>query len=231
MLIKADTIGEAWLKCIQTVMEGGSDFHDEDVLIKEILGLTIKINKPSSCDPIIDEYGDKFIVSHTLQKFEKGIIMENRPFTYGDLIYNKNGIDQFEWIVDRLKNKPESKSATISLLTEGTTDANLPCLVLIDAKLRFERLYLNFFFRSQNIVGRQYANLLAIATLQEKLATRLGVAIGSLTGFIASAHIYEYDFKNAQAICDNRKITLKDGFYEYGPKSIRSNQLFKAQTD
>lgn len=230
MMILVDTIGEAWLKSMQSVMDTGTNFHDEDVRIKEILGLTIKINNPFISDPIIDKYGDKYIVTHTLQKFEEGIVMENRPFTYGDLIYNKKGINQFEWIIDRLKNKPESKSATISLLTEGTKDANLPCLVLLDAKIRFNRLHLQFFFRSQNIVGRQYANLLAIATLQEKLARRLAVAVGSLSGFIASAHIYEYDFKNALAICSNQNITLKDQFYIYGPKSIRSNKLFQTQT-
>ena len=84
--------------------------------------------------------------------------MPNRPFTYSVQIYNKNGIDQFEYLVERLEKKKESKSATISLLSEGITDANLPCLNIIDIKIRNEKLNLQFFFRSQNILGRQYAN-------------------------------------------------------------------------
>ena len=63
MLIKADTIGEAWLKCIQTVMEGGSDFHDEDVLIKEILGLTIKIKGTSVNSMLGKEYSSRELFS------------------------------------------------------------------------------------------------------------------------------------------------------------------------
>ena len=40
--IDANTLGECWLKCIDTVIKKGSIFYDEDVKIKEILGLQIK---------------------------------------------------------------------------------------------------------------------------------------------------------------------------------------------
>ena len=171
--IDANTLGECWLKCIDTVIKKGSIFYDEDVKIKEILGLQIKISSPNTSDEIISKFGDQEVILHTLKKFSKGIVMENRPFTYGDLIYNKNGVDQFEWLVDRLNNKKETKSATICLLKEGAIDDNLPCLNTIDAKIRDGRLNLQFFFRSQNVFGRQYANLLAIAKLQADLAGRL----------------------------------------------------------
>ena len=45
----------------------------------------------------------------TLEKFSKGVSMPDRPFTYGACIYDKNGIDQFEWLADRLKLKKETK--------------------------------------------------------------------------------------------------------------------------
>lgn len=94
--------------------------------------------------------------------------MKNRPFTYGECIYNKNGIDQFEWLISRLESKLETKSATISLLTEGNNHPNLPCLNIVDVKIRDNKVNLQFFFRSQNIVGRQYANFIALAKLQQK---------------------------------------------------------------
>ena len=156
--IVSNTIGECWLKSISEVMKNGKQYFDEDVEIMEILGLSIKILNPKLQDEIVDKFGDKAIVSHTLDKFKKGVVMPNRPFTYSDQIYNKNGIDQFEYLVERLEKKKESKSATISLLSEGITDANLPCLNIIDIKIRNEKLNLQFFFRSQNILGRQYAN-------------------------------------------------------------------------
>ena len=181
--------------------------------IKEILGLTVSIDQPALTDSFIARYGDSEVIRHTLQKFSKGVVMTNRPFTYGERLYNKNGIDQIDWIINRVLAKRETKSATINLLNE--------------VKIRQERLNLQFFFRSQNIVGRQYANLLALSKLQADIAFRLGVAIGRLQGYIASAHIYEYDFPFAQKIINKEDVMLRDEFYLHGPKSIRQNPNFR----
>ena len=200
--IYADSIGEGWLKSIKTVMKNGNEHYDEDVKIKEI-------------------HGDKYVIDKMLKKFSKGVVMNDRPFTYGECIYNKNGINQFEWLVNRLTSKRETKSATIGLLTEGINEDNLPCLTTIDIKIRDKKIVLQFFFRSQNIFGRQYANLLALAKLQHDLAKRCSVGIGALKGYIASAHIYDYDFDQAYDICSNKEICIKDQYYKSGPKSIR----------
>lgn len=226
-IVEARTIGECWQKCISAVIAEGDLFFDEDVKIKEILGLTVSIDKPQLADPFIAKYGDSEVIRHTLQKFSKGVVMPNRPFTYGERLYNKNGVDQIDWIINRLSTKRETKSATINLLNEGDNSNNLPCLTTIDVKIRQEKLNLQFFFRSQNIVGRQYANLLAIAKLQSDIAARLNLTLGKLQGYVASAHIYEYDFAFAQKIINKEDAMLRDEFYLHGPKSIRQNPNFK----
>lgn len=219
--ISTNTIGECWTNSIKHIMHNGIEHYDEDVKIKEILGLNVEIQIPKLNDEIIEEFGDKIVINRTLEKFSKGVSMPDRPFTYGACIYDKNGIDQFEWLADRLKLKKETKSATICLLTPGSKDDNLPCLTTIDAKIRNNTLILQFFFRSQNIFGRQYANLLALAKLQYDLAQRCSVKVGSLKGYVASAHIYEYDFEEANLVCSNKTIIIKDKYYLEGPKSIR----------
>lgn len=219
--INGKTIGECWINSIKIVIQNGIEHFDEDVKIKELIGLSIEITNPNTEDEIIAKFGDKYVIDKMLKKFSKGIVMNDRPFTYGECIYNKNGIDQFEWLVNRLKSKKETKSATIGLLTEGNNEANLPCLATIDVKIRNNKLYLQFFFRSQNIFGRQYANLLALANLQKDLAKRCSEDIGTLKGYIASAHIYDYDYEQANNICLNKEITIKDKYYTNGPKSIR----------
>ena len=224
--ITSGTIGEVWIQSIDYVMEHGRLVFDEDVEIMEVTGLSVKIDHPSVKDDIAEKYGDPHIIAHTLAKFEKGVTMPNRPFTYGERIYYKNGIDQFEWLVERLKRKPETKSATISLLTEGDDNPNLPCLNIIDAKIRDRQLNIQFFFRSQNIVGRQYANLLSLAKFLDKLSARLSVDNGFLAGYIASAHIYKYDFDFAKNI-HNSSSSLEDLFYSCGPESIRNSPSFK----
>lgn len=220
-IIKAETIGECWLKSIKAVMHNGNEYFDEDVKIREILGLNITIMHPSIEDEIINKYGDQYVINKMLKKFSKDIVIKDRPFTYGECIYNKKGIDQFEWLVNRIQTKKETKSATISLLSEGDNNPNLPCLVTIDAKIRNDKLVLQFFFRSQNIFGRQYANLLALAHLQFKLSQRLSVEVGLLMGYLASAHIYQYDFEQSHMICKNKQIHIEDRYYKNGPKSVR----------
>lgn len=219
--VQAQAIGECWKKSIKEVMNFGSVHYDEDVTIKEIIGLNIEISNPRLEDKIVKKYGDTTIVERTLAKFKKGIAMPDRPFTYGACIYDHSGVDQFEWMIERLLTKKETKSATICLLTPGNQSANLPCLTTIDAKIRNEKLVLQFFFRSQNIFGRQYANLLALARLQNDLSNRCSVSMGSLKGYIASAHIYEYDFSEAQLLISSKKVHIQDKYYTNGPKSIR----------
>lgn len=220
-IIKENTIGNCWISSIKKVMKYGNEYYDENVKIKEILGLSIEITNPDTEDEIINEFGDEYVIDRMIKKFSKGIVMKDRPFTYGKCIYDKNGIDQFEWLVNRLKSKKETKSATIGLLTEGNNEINLPCLTTIDVKIRNNKLHLQFFFRSQNIFGRQYANLLALANLQMKLSLACSCKIGTIKGYIASAHIYEYDYSDAHNICLNKKIKIKDKYYTDGPKSIK----------
>lgn len=220
-IVKVETIGECWINSIKTVMQNGNEYFDEDVKIREILGLNIEITNPNIEDVIISKYGDQYVINKMLNKFSKGVVMNDRPFTYGECIYNKNGIDQFEWLANRLNSKRETKSATISLLSAGDNNPNLPCLTTIDAKIRDKKLILQFFFRSQNIFGRQYANLLALAKLQLNLAQRLSVDVGLLMGYVASAHIYDYDFEQALQVCNDKQILIEDKYYKNGPKSVR----------
>lgn len=224
--ISCQSIGECWLGCIKHVLDVGAVHYDEDVSIKEVLGLSVKIKKPKATDIIVERCGNEAVTNNMLKKFSQGIKMENRPFTYGQRIYDYKGINQFEWVVDRVKKKRETKSAAISLLYPGESLQNLPCLTTLDFKVRNNKLFLQFFFRSQNILGRQYANLIALADLQSRLAKHCEAEVGEMQGYIASAHIYEYDFDSAKNLVSGKMEKIEDKFYHEGPSSIRNNVMF-----
>lgn len=219
--VETETIGECWKESVREVLLGGIEHRDEDVALREILGLTVRINRPREQDAIIAAHADVNVLRRTLDKFEPGACMPDRAFTYGQRIYDAGGVDQYRWLLQRVQNKLETKSATINLLVPGDQSPNLPCLVVLDAKIRDGQLHLQFFFRSQNIFGRQYANLAALARLQAKLATDCGMAVGSMSGHVASAHIYAYDFPQAGQFVDNRLERVVDMFYRLGPRSVR----------
>ena len=223
-VVRARTVGECWLECIRRVLDVGKICHDEDVEIREILGLAIEILEPRCTDEVIDRHGDRSVVERTLAKFAKGVVMPERPFTYGSRIHDHSGVDQFEWLVQRLNGKRETKSATICLLIPGCNAPTPPCLTTIDAKIRNDALELQFFFRSQNIFGRQYANLLALARLQADLAARCSVATGAMRGYVASAHIYAFDHAEAIRVAAGIDSVINDRYYTEGPRSIRHSE-------
>lgn len=221
--INEKTLGGAWIESIRSVLDNGEPHFDEDVPILELRqGLALTITDPRVADPLIERWGDPSVVSRMRKKFTKHSKMDDRPFTYGELIYSKNGVDQFQWMLERIRWKPETKSATISLISEGDNSLNLPCLVCLDAKLRSGAIDLHFFFRSQNIFGRQYANLIALAELQSSMASELHCKIGVISGYVSSPHIYEYDFVNAEKMIAGIMFENVDQFYSQGPQSIRS---------
>ena len=222
--VSTDTIGECWLECIRRILDIGNICHDEDVEIREILGLSVEVLEPRCTDKVVDQHGDKSVIQRTLAKFSKGVAMPERPFTYGARIYDHSGVDQFEWLVQRLQGKRECKSATICLLIPGCNASNLPCLTTVDAKIRNNALELQFFFRSQNIFGRQYANLLALAQLQADVAARCSVVTGAMRGYVASAHIYTFDCDEAIRIAAGVESVIRDRYYAEGPRSIRCTE-------
>ena len=222
-IIQAESIGHCWLACTQFVLTHGRHHHDEDVGLLEVLGLSVEVLVPDDKDPIIETHGDSTVISRTLAKFSKGAHMPDRPFTYGERIYAMAGTNQFDWMAARLLSKPGTKSATIGLLVPGSESSNLPCLTTIDAKIRNNKLELQFFFRSQNVFGRQYANLMSLARLQKDLADECGVMVGALRGYIASAHIYSFDVGDARRLCNRDSLKIVDRYYECGPSSIRSD--------
>lgn len=222
LLVSSESIGQCWIDCIRQVADNGAIQVDEDVRIHEVLGLSVEISEPQCRDEFVETLGDQAVINRTMAKFSQGVDMPDRPFTYGARIFDHSGINQFDWLIERLKAKRESKSATIGLLVPGSRSANLPCLTTLDAKIRNDRLEMQFFFRSQNIFGRQYANLLALANLQAELAQKCLVAVGAMRGFIASAHIYEFDMVDARRIASGEVLTIRDKYYTDGPQSIRT---------
>ena len=217
--IFSHSIGECWLESVRYVLTKGQFHHDDEVGLREVLGLTVQVSAPSVQDPLLSKHGDPTVLRRTIAKFARGATMPERPFTYGQRIYDMAGVNQFEWMVERLQRKPDTKSATINLLVPGSTASSLPCLTTLDAKIRRGRLDLQFFFRSQNIFGRQYANLAALAKLQEDLALRCEAVIGTLRGYVASAHIYEFDLEEARQLVAGNPIRIADRYYEFGPQS------------
>jgi len=220
------TLGEAWVFGLRQVMEHGQDIQDIAVVardisldadraacllaqyespsdetklhlkLKEILGHSIYIETVSIDDPVITEYADQQRIIYTRKRYGR----DSGAGGYGEFIFGEDG-ETLNSIIRKLTSNPQSKSATINAPNISSANCGKPpCLSAVDFKIRNNELLMTAMYRSQNIFTKQPGNILALRDLQETVANRVGVAVGGIKLFAASAHIYEPDWKNAEAI-------------------------------
>lgn len=200
-VIKSQTLGEAWLGAMKVIMQKGEDIYDEDVSLREIRNLYITINQIDDLDPVLLKYADPKRINLMKKKYATCGLVGNYKVDYGSYIYNNNGVNQIDWIINRIKKKPETKSATITLHKPG--EELLSCLSMIDFKYRNGNLDMTIVYRSQNVFWSQPGNLLALREIQKDVASSLDFKIGKIELVIVSAHIYESDFEKVDRILLN----------------------------
>jgi len=184
------------------------------------MGLCLQVTNPATSGQIIKEVADLEVLERMLCKFQPDAKIPKAPFTYGSRLYNLSGVNQIDWAVNKLKRKSETKSATIALLIPGDEADHIPCLTSIDFKLRYGKLHLNFFFRSQNIFGRQYANLIALRNLQVEVCEKLDADPGYLSGYVCSAHIYGFDLEDGKDLIEGNRRRIVDKYRRIGPDAL-----------
>jgi thymidylate synthase (methanogen type) len=194
--IKAKTPGEAWRKVAKFVMSNGEIVTDGKELLKEYLHLIVLVEKPLQNDKILKKFADKKMLEFMEKNFLETTPISEWGYSYGSRIFDFKGINQVEEIVKKLNEKPESKSALISL-TDPTQDfkGHSPCVSVIDFKLRKDILITTAFLRSQDVGKKIYADIIAIGKISKLIADRLNVKSGPLILIIVSAHVYKRDFK------------------------------------
>lgn len=194
MIIIEGPAGKNWINYCKAVLEKGVEFHDEDEKIKELLDVFLVFTEVDSNDEIFEKFADQDLLELYRKKMVSTKIVPELNASYGKRLYNQMGVNQVQWLIDRLKRKPETKAATISLLLPDDPGPRIPCLSVIDAKIRDGKLNLACFYRSQN-AARAYGNFIGVSDLHKKIAKEVGYPVGEMKFYVASAHIYEKDFE------------------------------------
>lgn len=198
--IKGDSIGEAWKKAIETIIENGMTIFDGDEKLYEVLGLQIKVVNPSENDIIIEKKGDLTMIEWMKKNFFSKDNVLNWGYSYGKRLMDYQGINQLENIKKKLLNNIESKSATITLNCPLEDKKHSPCINILDFKVRNNTVILNTFFRSQDICKKMYADAVCLTIILNDIADALHIKNKELNLYIMSAHIYENDFEKGKEI-------------------------------
>ncbi len=202
-MIKVPTIKTGWESLVKRIMKNGVEIRDErGSITKEILNTLVNIKNPLDTEAPegyfwtgekLDKYSEQF-----LSNDKQGFI-----YTYGNrLRAHFNGIDQIQEAIDRLNNFKESRRA-ISITWDPNVDTKndeVPCMMLVDFKIRDGKLHTTGLWRSHDIYGAWYPNAVGLSNLAKYVSNEVGSEVGTLTIHSISAHIYEVNFKEAQEV-------------------------------
>lgn len=199
--IKTKTIGEAWIQACKHILEKGKLIKDGEEDLKESLNLLVTVKKSLQEDKILEKYADKEAIKWMLSNFleQKTVPELKDALSYGTRLFNYKGKNQVQWVIEKLKKKPESKAATITMLMPED-EAYIPCVSVLDFKIRNKKLMLSALCRAIDFGSKVYANLLALNKIQEIIAKELGIKIGELNFYSVSAHIYSKNFEEINKI-------------------------------
>jgi len=202
--INCQTIGQAWLQTSKFLIEEGQMMKDDDKDIKESINLLILIEKPNPEDETIQRFADpewlKWMDSNFFKEKDIPELGNAKSYALRLFNYGGQGINQIEKVIEKLKNKPESKSATITTFMPLVDSSYIPCVSLLDFFIRDNMLKLNVYARSLDFGKKAYGNLVALAKIQKQVALALGQPIGEITLFVKSAHIYKEEFNLMETI-------------------------------
>lgn len=210
----AETVQVLWPNLVQRCMNEGREFTDErGEKISELLNVTWNIKYP-----MYNKTPEKFPMGDEgVKMYEDAFLNPNNPpnpesdnpfiYTYGNRLRNHfsnndNNVDQVAHVIERLRNNHATRRAimvTFNPVLDFEND-EIPCCIVIDSKIRDDKLYLTVFFRSNDLFGAYPANVMGLTKLQQYIAGEAGVKLGEITGHAVSLHIYGTDFDLAKDV-------------------------------
>ena len=197
--IETATLGEAWMAVAAAILASGVPGSWEGKAIVEVFRATLDIRSPKVDDPIIARHGDPERLAWMHANFaDRSRVAElGDSDSYATRLYDyaHTGHDQIRWVVDRIATNPWTRDATITTFQPLTDTSYIPCVSLLDFWLDKGALQLAVYAHAIDFGTKGYANLVELAALQTRVASDLGVAVGTLTMTVKSAHVYQTELE------------------------------------
>jgi thymidylate synthase len=196
--VRTATIGEAWLEIARGILSEGSPSRYDDLPVREIPRATITVEAPRADDPIVAELGDPARLEWMHANFTDHSLVRElgdaRSYASRLFDYAGAGRNQIDWVIERLRADPTSRSAAITTFEPLLDRSYIPCVSLLDFWIRDGTLEQVVYAHSIDFGAKGYGNLVELAWLQQHVASALGLAVGRLDFLVKSAHVYETEF-------------------------------------
>ncbi|MBN2150083.1 MAG: hypothetical protein JW839_01430 [Candidatus Lokiarchaeota archaeon] len=192
-VINSHSLLDAWGKAVREVIAEGRPGADDGEPIHELLDLFLLVTDPA-VEPSIaaaDPQASAWMHAN---------FTENRPVpelgnaaSYATRLRDYHGKDQVAGVVERLRAKPETKSATITTLMPDEDTSYVPCVSMLDFKLRDGTLILTATCRSLDFGKKALHNMAELADIGREVQASIKAARLSLHVHAISAHVYQKD--------------------------------------
>ncbi len=194
------TLGEAWLEIAARILAEGRESTYDGLPILEVAHATLVVEHPDPDDPLIAKHANPERLAWMRANFvDHDLVTElgdARSYASRLFDYAGTGADQVQWVIDRLRDDPTSRSATITTFEPTLDTTYIPCVSLLDFWIPSGAVELVVYAHSIDFGSKGYGNLVQLADLQQRVAASLGLPVGSLTFIVKSAHVYatEYEY-------------------------------------
>lgn len=210
-----------WRKLLEELLLSHKKHVKDETQIREIIGVHERIDNPYQDSMLninhkqfaeavkrgafdIKDYpfkGEALFDYVTSLDDEHQIYLDDDGFiyTYSERLQNYQGRNQLIDIVNRLKQDMGSNRAvavTFNPFLDNERD-DIPCLQLIQALVRNDKLILSVYFRSNDLYGAFPSNMMFLIYLGMKIANELDVKFDYIDYHCSSLHVYETDYKQA----------------------------------
>ena len=197
--VATETIGTAWLEIARRILAEGVASRYDDLPVLEVPRVTITVEHPRTGDEIVREFGDLERIAWMHANFTDHALVRElgdaRSYASRLFDYAGTGRDQVQWVIERLRSDPTSRSATITTFEPLLDTSYIPCVSLLDFWIRDGALEQVVYAHSIDFGSKGYGNLVELAWLQEHVASELGLPVGRLDFLIKSAHVYDTEFE------------------------------------
>ncbi|HEX3805734.1 MAG TPA: thymidylate synthase [Gaiellaceae bacterium] len=196
-LVEEQTLGAAWLEVARRILRSGADASYDGQVTKELSLVTLTVAEPDPDDVTIAELADPDWLDWMRRNFtEPDDVAElGGARSYARRLRDYGGRDQVAWVIERLRDDPETRSATITTFEPHTDTSYIPCVSLLDFWRVPGALELVVYAHSLDFGKKAYGNLVELARLQHEVADAIGAPVGPLVIHAKSAHVYEPEFE------------------------------------
>jgi len=192
------TLGEAWLGIARRILAEGRPTTYDGLPILELAHATLVVERPDPDDALIAAHANPERLAWMRANFvDRALVAElgdARSYASRLFDYAGTGADQVQWVIDRLRDDPASRSATITTFEPTLDTTYIPCVSMLDFWIPEGSVDLVVYAHSIDFGSKGYGNLVQLAELQRTVASALELPVGTLTFIVKSAHVYETEF-------------------------------------